>query len=391
VRKAKASSPKRDFDTLRFEDSESVDDFSVRIGRITTELAGLGEEHTEEEIVRKFLQALPPRFDQIAASIETLLDLSEVSVDELVGRLKAAEERLVKERGVVAPRLNLTEDELISKIASCLKVAGEGGSNNIKHPSLSGNAHGRGRSRGRGRGQNAGRRGGGNTGRGGRSIANDECRYCGITGHWARECRKKKRGEQVHAMQADVQVEEAAALLLADASIDGDVVTQPRDVTSGATTPPEVHLKEDKLFMQLGDKAVADARWVLDTGVTNHMTSDNTVFSSLDTDVHGTVRFGDGSVTTIQGRGTILLKCRNGAHHVLAGVYLVPRLTTNIVSLGQLEEDDHKILLLHGRLKIWDVKGQLVANVARAANRLYVLELVVARPICLMAQGDSAA
>lgn len=152
VRKAKASSLKRDFDALRFEDGESVDDFSVRIGRITTELAGLGDEHTEEEIVRKFLQALPPRFDQITASIETLLDLSEVSVDELVGRLKAAEERLVKERGVVAPRLNLTEDELISKIASRLKVAGEGGSNNIKNPSSSGNAHGRGRSRGRGRG-----------------------------------------------------------------------------------------------------------------------------------------------------------------------------------------------------------------------------------------------
>jgi hypothetical protein len=122
-----------------------------------------------------------------------------MSVDELVGRLKAAEERLVKEHGVVASRLNLTEDELISKIASCLKVAGEGGSNNIKHPSLSGNAHGRGRSRGHGRGRNAGRRGGGNTGRGGRSIANDECRYYGITGHWARECRKKKRDEQVHA------------------------------------------------------------------------------------------------------------------------------------------------------------------------------------------------
>jgi hypothetical protein len=58
----------------------------------------------------------------------------------------------VKERGVVAPWLNLTEDELISKIASRLKVAGEGGSNNIKHPSSSGNAHGRGRSRGGGRG-----------------------------------------------------------------------------------------------------------------------------------------------------------------------------------------------------------------------------------------------
>jgi hypothetical protein len=41
--------------------------------------------YTEEEIVRCFLQALPPRFDQIATSIETLLDLSDVSLDELIG------------------------------------------------------------------------------------------------------------------------------------------------------------------------------------------------------------------------------------------------------------------------------------------------------------------
>jgi hypothetical protein len=101
VRKAKASTLKRDFDALKFNDGESVDDFSARIGRITGELAVLGNEYTEEEVVRKFLQALPSRFDQIAASIETLLNLSEISVDELVGRLKAAEERLVQERGVV--------------------------------------------------------------------------------------------------------------------------------------------------------------------------------------------------------------------------------------------------------------------------------------------------
>jgi hypothetical protein len=68
-------------------------------------------------------EALPSRFDQIAASIETLLDLSEISVDELVGRLKVAEERLVQEHGVVLPRLNLTADELVSRITSRLKIA----------------------------------------------------------------------------------------------------------------------------------------------------------------------------------------------------------------------------------------------------------------------------
>jgi hypothetical protein len=89
-------------------------------------------------------------------------------------------------------------------------------------------------------------------------------------------------------------------------------------------------------------------------------------------------------------RGTILLKCRNGDHKALTVVYLIPRLTTNIVSLGQLEEAGYRIVLFGGYLKIWDAKGQLVANVARVANRLYALELNIARPVCLATQGNSA-
>jgi hypothetical protein len=87
-------------------------------------------------------------------------------------------------------------------------------------------------------------------------------------------------------------------------------------------------------------------------GVMNHMTSEHAAFSSLDIDVCGTIHFSDGSVTPIQGRGMILFKYRNSAHKALDGVYLIPRLTSNIVSLGQLEEGDHKIPLLHERLKI---------------------------------------
>jgi hypothetical protein len=244
VRKAKASSLKREFDAITFLDGESIDDFAARIGRITNQLTVLVFEYKEEEIVRKFLQTLPPKFEQIATSIETLLDLESISVDELVGRLKPTEERINRNGGGTIASLHLTEDELIAKITSRLKIAGGGNTDQQKAASSSGGNHGRGRCRGRGKNSDGhGGGDGGNTGRGGNSVANDECRYCGKRGHWVRECRKKKRDEQAHAAQAEDDGE--AALLVACASVDVEPMVS-------ATT--EVHLNEDKLFVQLGDR-----------------------------------------------------------------------------------------------------------------------------------------
>jgi hypothetical protein len=157
------------------------------------------------------------------------------------------------------------------------------------------------------------------------------------------------------------------------------------DIDPVVSSTTEVHLKDDKLFMQLGDKAGDSTWWILDTEATNHMTGERSAFAKLDTKMHGTVRFGDGSVVNIEGHGTVLLKCKNSEHKELTRVYHIPRLTASIVSLGQLEEDGYRILLFGGYLKIWDTKGKLMAKVERAANRLYVLELNIACPVCLAA------
>lgn len=57
------------------------------------QLEVLNNSYTETEIVRKFLQATLARYLQIVMAIETLLDLDTLSVEELIGRLKAVEER----------------------------------------------------------------------------------------------------------------------------------------------------------------------------------------------------------------------------------------------------------------------------------------------------------
>jgi hypothetical protein len=160
--------------------------------------------------------------------------------------------------------------------------------------------------------------------------------------------------------------------------------------TSPAST--KVHLSKPKLFVQLGDKQGEEyTPWILDSNPTNHMTGEHEAFFELDTKVHGTVHFEDGSMTNIEGRGTILLQCKNDDHKVLGGVYFIPWPTANIVSLRQLEEDRRRIPLFNGYLKVWDRRRVLVAKVAHVANRIYTLKLNIGWPVCLAAQGSSVA
>jgi hypothetical protein len=132
VRKAKASTLKREFDSLTFEARESIDDFGTRLSWITNQLSVLGFEYKEEEIVRRFLVALPPKFEQIATSIETLCDLDTIIVDELIGRLKPSEEQINRNNGKSIASLNLTEDELVAWLSSHLKTSDNGGGDRQK-------------------------------------------------------------------------------------------------------------------------------------------------------------------------------------------------------------------------------------------------------------------
>ena len=66
----------------------------MRINTLVAELRMLSETMPENKVMRKLLRSLPRRFSQIGVSIETLLDVNTMTIEDLVGRLKAAEDRL---------------------------------------------------------------------------------------------------------------------------------------------------------------------------------------------------------------------------------------------------------------------------------------------------------
>jgi hypothetical protein len=148
----------------------------------------------------------------------------------------------------------------------------------------------------------------------------------------------------------------------------------------------EIH--EEKVFTHLDEEKERDAgTWVLDTRVTNHMSGCLEAFTKIDTAVLSTMRFGDDSVARIEGRGTVIFVCKNGKSRSFNMVYFIPRLTTNIMSTGQLDEIGYKINIDTGMMKIREPGGVLLAKVKWEANRLYLLHLKLMQPTCLAVCG----
>jgi hypothetical protein len=101
----------------------------------------------------------------------------------------------------------------------------------------------------------------------------------------------------------------------------------------------------------------------------------------IDMTVLGTMRFNDDSVARIEGRGTVVFVCKNDESRSFDEVYFIPHLTTNIVSIGQLNEIGYKIDIDTGVMKIQEPGGVLLVKVKREENRLYLLHPKFMQPM----------
>ena len=73
------------------------------------------------------------------------------------------------------------------------------------------------------------------------------------------------------------------------------------------------------------------------------------------------------------------------------GVFFIPSLRTNIISVGQLDEAGCIIYIKDGVMAIHDPSRRVLARMRRSTNRLYISALTVDALRCLMAVGDDEA
>ncbi|KAL8127875.1 hypothetical protein AgCh_014714 [Apium graveolens] len=80
VKKARVQTLKAEFETLRMNDGEQLDDFYMKLNGLVSTIRALGEEMHESYVVKKLLRAVPSRFLQIASTIEQFGDLEKMTV-----------------------------------------------------------------------------------------------------------------------------------------------------------------------------------------------------------------------------------------------------------------------------------------------------------------------
>ncbi|KAD5802866.1 hypothetical protein E3N88_14226 [Mikania micrantha] len=286
VREARLQTLQSEFEALKMSNGETINEFAAKLSRLASKSNSLGSTINNRTLVKKLLGSVPDKFIAIVASIEQFANLSVMSFQEAIGRLKAFEER------------TRPKDQVPKEINCC-------------SPTKTGRP------------------------------------------------RKGKRAQ--------------------------------KDLAGVAAGPPlgveyEVGEQEAGIKISLKRFETRDKNcWFLVNGAGNHMTGNQELFAELDQGMVGRVRFGDGSCVDIKGNGKIVLECKTGEQRVLANVYFIPTLKSNIISLGQMTEIGYEIKMKHEFIWVKEEDGTLLMNVPRSLNRLYKILLKAVNPMCLLA------
>lgn len=98
VREARLQILVAEFYRLKMKETKTIDDFVGKLSEISSKAASLGDNIEESKLGKKFLKSLPRRkYIHIVASLEQVLDLKTTTFEDIIGRLKAYEERVTEE------------------------------------------------------------------------------------------------------------------------------------------------------------------------------------------------------------------------------------------------------------------------------------------------------
>lgn len=85
IKNAKVQTLKVEFKALNMKETEHVDDFTMKVNNIVSNIRALGDSVEEPYVVKKILLVVLGKFVQIASTIEQFEDINKMTVEEVIG------------------------------------------------------------------------------------------------------------------------------------------------------------------------------------------------------------------------------------------------------------------------------------------------------------------
>ncbi|XP_073353398.1 uncharacterized protein [Aegilops tauschii subsp. strangulata] len=267
VTKARAQVLKRQFHKLQMEETESVNDYAMRLTTLVGEIRALGAKLEEAKIVEKFFSLVTDKFTYIIGTLEQLYDIDDMTITEAIGRLRTWEENTRgyrKGKGGGGDQLMYSRADWEAPSSKGRRDGGEG-SSNAKRGGQTGKGKGKGKPQSRGKADRSKERKPRNL-----DMSEVKCYNCNEMDHFAKDCPEPNKWEikENLAKQEDERPESMLQL--------------------GAVPPSALHVAPPL--------------------ASNHMTGCKEKFLELEYDVQGSVKFGDGSDVEICGQGCVLFE-----------------------------------------------------------------------------------
>ncbi|XP_052486483.1 uncharacterized protein LOC128041158 [Gossypium raimondii] len=162
------------------------------------------------------------------------------------------------------------------------------------------------------------------------------CQHCKKKGHVERVCKNKTKPRQSQFQQPKVEAR------VAEDSSD----------------------QEEQVFAIscLAAEKKCSKGWLLDSGCTNHMSPDASLFKTLDRSCKPKVKVGNGQFIRAEGRGEVLI-CTPTGNKVISNVLLVPEIDRNLLSIAQLLEKGYSVVFKDKQCHIADLSGSSLMTV----------------------------
>lgn len=121
--------------------------------------------------------------------------------------------------------------------------------------------------------------------------------------------------------------------------------------TENSTTKSNMFMTQSSI-----DKSLSGV-WFMDSGCSNHMSGNKSLFKELDESDKGEVRLGDDKPMSVEGKGIISIRTIHGNTKLLSEVQYVPKLAHNLSSVGQLIRYGYKVVFDDDCCVVYDKKN----------------------------------